>query len=60
MAKIKYNIPFIPDTEKGKPDEPLRIRVKGHRGSVAFCGGYRVNRGKSFISFLSCPNKPTP
>lgn len=56
---IKYNILFIPDREKDKPDAKLRMRIRWNGNTVAFNLGYRVNPDKWSNESQRCKNSST-
>lgn len=59
MKNTKYNYIFLPDTDKGKPDGRLRLRIKWGATTVAFNVGYRVEFDRWSRDIQRCKKNTT-
>ena len=56
---MKYNLLFVPDSEKGTDDARLRCRIRWGGQTCAFLVGYRVDKSKWISESQRCRNNTT-
>lgn len=56
---MKYNLLFVPDSEKGSDDARLRCRIRWGGQTCAFLVGYRVDKSKWIAESQRCRNNTT-